>query len=237
VANANGDFVLQLAALRSVGDAEREVARLKDRFQDLLGDAPLKIYEAEVNGVPYYRVRTDPVPDKAEVFQICAQLKANHQDCMVLQQIAKAKPVVARTEVQPAVTPPVSLLPRRKTLALAEASSPKLAATVENPDIAVHDLVLARDVIDREPAELTATFSPRDGRAFAHAKIYNPGAPTEVSFVWLYDDALYATVDMKVGTSVRWRTWSSAEVWLGKWRVQIVSADGQVLAENDFTVQ
>jgi type II secretory pathway predicted ATPase ExeA len=237
VADGKGDFVLQLAALRSIGDAEREVVRLRDRFQKILGDAPLKIYQAEVNGVPYYRLRTEPVPNKAKVFQICAQLKQEQQDCMVLQQIAEAQPIAAGAQVQPTGSPSASLLPSEATLALAEASAPKLASATPNPDIAVRDLVMARDVVEREPAEPTTAFSPRDGRAFAHAKIYNPSTPTEVSFVWLYDDALYARVPMEVGTSVRWRTWSSAEVWLGKWRVQIVSADGQVLAETAFTVQ
>jgi type II secretory pathway predicted ATPase ExeA len=237
VAAAKGDFVVQLAALRSAEDASRELSRLQGRYSQLLGDARLKIYEAEVNGVPYFRVRTEPVPDKAEVFQICARLKSNQQDCMVLQQIAKAKPIAAQADAAPAGTAPISLRPPETTLALAAASRPKLAAEPQTDGIAVRDLVTARDVIAREPAELTTTFSPRDGRAFAHARIYNPGGPTAVSFVWLYDDALYATVDMPVGTSVRWRTWSSAEVWLGEWRVQIVSNDGQVLAENAFTVQ
>ncbi len=241
VTAAKGDFVVQLAALRSAEDASRELSRLQSRFGKLLGDTRLKIHEAEVNGVPYFRVRTEPVPDKAETFQMCARLKSNQQDCMVLQQIAKAErsaqPSAQPAETAPAGTAPISLRPPEAAVALAQAGGPKLATEPRTGDIAVRDLVMARGIIDREPADLTTNFSTGDGRAFAHAKIYNPGEPTAVSFVWLYDDSLYATVDMQVGSSVRWRTWSSAEVWLGEWRVQIVSADGQVLAENAFTVQ
>ncbi len=241
---AKGDFVIQLAALRSEEDAEREVTRLKGRFPGLLGDARLKVYKADVNGVPYFRVRTESVPDKAEVFQMCARLKNSQQDCMVLQQIAAAKPVTA--EAKPVAAPtnggpsrmaPISLLPREVTVALVEASTPDSVAKPRETDIAARDFVMARDVVDREPVGMAKTFSPQDGRAFAYAKIDNPGAPTHVSFVWLYDDALYATVDMEIGTSVRWRTWSSAELSLGAWRVQIVSPDGDVLAETAFTVE
>jgi type II secretory pathway predicted ATPase ExeA len=236
-AAAKGAFVIQLAAMRSAVDAKREASRLKDRFPELLGDARLKVSQADVNGVPYFRVRTEPVPDKAEAFQMCARLKGNQQDCMVLQQIKEAKPIAARTDGEPAGTAPISLLPREVTIALAEASTPKSVAKLQEADVAVLDFVMAREVVNREPAGPTTTFSPQDGRAFAYAKINNPGAPTQVSFVWLYDDALYATVEMEVGPSVRWRTWSSAQLSLGAWRVQIVSPDGEVLAENAFTVE
>jgi hypothetical protein len=131
----------------------------------------------------------------------------------------------------------MSLLPSEVTIAMMEASSSTSAAGSRAADIAVRDLVMARDVTDREPVGVSRTFSPKDERAFAYAKVDNPAAPTRVSFVWLYDDALYATVDMEVGTSVRWRTWSSSQLWLGAWRVQIVSTDGDVLAETAFTVE
>lgn len=250
-AAAKGDFVIQLAALRSEEEADREVTRLRDRFPELLGDARLKVYKADVNGVPYFRVRTESVPDKAEVFQMCARLKSSQQDCMVLQQIAAARPTAAQakpvaTKANPIAaqangtttgTAPISLLPRDVTIAMVEASTPDSVAKPQETDIAARDFVMARDVVDREPIGMTTTFSPQDGRAFAYAKIDNPGAPTHVSFVWLYDDALYATVDMEIGTSVRWRTWSSAELSLGAWRVQIVSPDGDVLSETAFTVE
>jgi type II secretory pathway predicted ATPase ExeA len=236
-ATAKGDFVIQLAALRSAAGAEREAERLKDRFPELLGNAQLKVYEAEVNGVPYFRVRTASVRDKAEVFQTCARLKNAQQDCMVLQQFAAVQPVATPAGEAGAVANPMSLLPSEVTIAMMEASSSTSAAGSRAADIAVRDLVMARDVTDREPVGVSRTFSPKDERAFAYAKVDNPAAPTRVSFVWLYDDALYATVDMEVGTSVRWRTWSSSQLWLGAWRVQIVSTDGDVLAETAFTVE
>ncbi len=229
---AKGDFVIQLAALRSATEAVREAERLENRFRDLLGDAPLKIYKADVNGVPYYRVRTEPVSVKAEAFQMCSQLKSNQQDCMVLQHVAEMKPIAGQEPEQPPGTAPISLLPREMTTALAELSTPK-----SGTGLTVRDLFMTRDVVDREPTGMTKTFSPQDGRAIAYARINNSGPPTQVTFIWLYDDALYVTVDMEIGTSYRWRTWSSAEVWLGEWRVQIVSPDGEILAENAFTVE
>lgn len=114
------------------------------------------------------------------------------------------------------------------------ATAPLLLAAA---DLDLHDLVVAREVVDREPVDVTTRFSPEDGRAFVHASIRNSGPPTQVSFLWLRGNALYTAVEMNVGTSMRWRTWSSAEVWLGEWRVQVVTADGKLLGEQAFSVE
>jgi general secretion pathway protein A len=234
---AKDDFVIQLAALRSAAAAEREVARLMDRFPELLRDARLKVYEAEVNGVPYFRVRTRSVADKAEVFRLCARLRNNRQDCMVLQRIAAARPEAAATERAGSAAAPRPQQAPEVTTAVVEARPPTSVRGPKPADIAVRDLVVARRVVDREPVGVATTFSPEDERAFAYARLVNPGAPTRIAFVWLYDDALYARVDMDIGTSVRWRTWSSALLSLGRWRVRIVSPDGELLAETAFTVE
>ncbi len=112
-----------------------------------------------------------------------------------------------------------------------------LALALAAADLDLHDLVMAREVVDREPVDVTTSFSSEDGRAFVHASIKNSGPPTQVSFLWLRGNALYTAVEMNVGTSMRWRTWSSAEVWLGEWRVQVVTANGKLLGEQSFSVE
>jgi hypothetical protein len=138
----------------------------------------------------------------------------------------------------------VSSRPDDGKIALVETGAAKPVAkpvakwlAVSAAELDLRDLVMAREVLDREPVDLTTSFSPEDGRAFVHASIGNPGPPTQVSFLWFHGDALYTTVETDVGTSMRWRTWSSAEVWLGEWRVQVVAADGKVLGEKSFSVE
>lgn len=101
---------------------------------------------------------------------------------------------------------------------------------------AVNDFLLSRTIVDREPAEITESFSASDDQAFAFARVSNPGAPTSVSFVWHRDNHHHATIHMNVGTSSAWRTWSSVKLQPGLWSVQLVSENGQVLGQKSFRI-
>lgn len=121
----------------------------------------------------------------------------------------------------------------RQSVALLLASSK--AREPSGPTVV--DLVLTRGIEDREPLDAVRSFSPGDTRAFAFARIANPGAPRQVSFVWIYRESVHATIDLEVGTSPNWRTWSSVELLPGTWRVQMVSRGDVVLAERAFVVE
>ncbi len=57
-----------------------------------------------------------------------------------------------------------------------------------------------------------------------------------MTFKWHFGAEEYAEVQMRVGTSPGWRTWSSANLRPGGWRVELVDANGVVLMERRFTV-
>ncbi len=80
---ASGDYVLQLSSLRSADGAESAWTRIQRNHPDLLGDMSLFVQSAEVNGTTYYRVQTGPFPSRATALDMCAQLKAEGQDCLV----------------------------------------------------------------------------------------------------------------------------------------------------------
>ncbi len=103
-------------------------------------------------------------------------------------------------------------------------------------DLVVQDLILSRGIYQREPADTAESFELSDERAYAFARISNEGALTNVSFVWHYGSNIHAIVDLNVGTSQGWRTWSSAKLKSGDWRVELVTEGGEVLAERAFTV-
>jgi hypothetical protein len=128
----------------------------------------------------------------------------------------------------------------------AETETPKPAATATSgpaevatigSDLAVTELTLTRDVVKREPVDATDVFSVSDQRAYAFARVKNPGEQTKVTFVWYLGDAIHTSADMKVGTSAAWRTWSRVVLEPGSWRVEVKDQSGQVLANREFKVE
>lgn len=81
-----GDVVLQLSSVKSEADAAREWQRLKAAHPGLLGDRPLTLETALVQGTTYYRVQTGPYPSRSAAAEVCSQLKARNQDCLVKQR-------------------------------------------------------------------------------------------------------------------------------------------------------
>ena len=82
----DGDFVIQLASVTSDDAAQKEWTRLRKSFPDLLGDMNLAVQKATVKGTEYHRVQTGPFPSRATALDMCAQLKAQNQPCIVQQR-------------------------------------------------------------------------------------------------------------------------------------------------------
>ena len=81
-----GDVVLQLSSVKSEAAAAQEWQRLKAAHPGLLGDLPLTLETALVKGTTYYRVQTGPFPSRSAAADVCSQLKARNQDCLVKQR-------------------------------------------------------------------------------------------------------------------------------------------------------
>lgn len=110
------------------------------------------------------------------------------------------------------------------------------ASAAEAGSVVIRDFVLTHGIYEREPVGNTDAFANGDERGYAFARINNDGTPTQVSFVWEYDDQVHATIDMNVGASPGWRTWSSVALRPGNWRVKLVDQNGVIMAERNFTV-
>ncbi len=77
-------YVLQLASLRSDADARSEWTRIQRQNRNLLAQMKPIVEKAEIEGVgTRYRLQTGPFPTKATAQDLCAQLKAAKQDCLV----------------------------------------------------------------------------------------------------------------------------------------------------------
>lgn len=122
-------------------------------------------------------------------------------------------------------------------LALGLAAIPALVRPAHaDGSVIIRDFVLTRGIEAREPVDAAESFAVTDQQAYAFARIANDGQPTTVVVRWRYEDEVHAEVDLTIGTSTAWRTWSSANLKPGHWNVELIAPDGLVLAERSFTV-
>jgi len=81
---ATGKYVIQIAAFREQTQATKQFGVLQKKYADLLGALAPDVQRADLGdkGV-YYRLRLGPFADKASAGDVCQQLKARGQDCLV----------------------------------------------------------------------------------------------------------------------------------------------------------
>lgn len=86
-AQADGVYVVQIAAVKSESRAKDEWNRLQSRHVELLGDMNLMLQRVELGdrGV-FFRMQTGPFPNKTTAQDMCQQLQAEDMDCIVAQR-------------------------------------------------------------------------------------------------------------------------------------------------------
>ena len=123
------------------------------------------------------------------------------------------------------------------TFSLVVAASAVIAAPSKADEgLVIRDFVLTRGIAEREPTDTVDSFDVSDSQGYIFVRIANDGLPTGVTAVWRYGDTVHAAIDLDVGTSPGWRTWSSANLKAGLWTVELVDAEGIVLAQRSFSV-
>jgi hypothetical protein len=113
------------------------------------------------------------------------------------------------------------------------------SASAEETGFTVARLVTAEDIADREPVNVTDTFPATTERVYCFLEARLIKEDTEVSLVWYYEDQEAALVTLLLGTSNRWRTWSSKQIAgrTGKWKVVLKDSLGNELKTIEFTVE
>lgn len=120
---------------------------------------------------------------------------------------------------------------------------PLLAWAGERPQADEDSMWVVRDIVtteilDREPVNDGAAFSPSMGSVYYFTEVKGAHAPTQITHIWYYEGEQMAQVPLSVD-GPRWRTWSSKQIlqdWTGSWRVEAVDADGNVLSSQTFEV-
>jgi len=94
----------------------------------------------------------------------------------------------------------------------------------------------AGGVTEREAVDESSTFSAGD-QVTIWAAIRNTESAGDIKMVWFANDKEVTTVDIEIGQSWRWRTWSKSKVWAGDWKVEIQDGSGTVLETVEFSVK
>ncbi len=108
----------------------------------------------------------------------------------------------------------------------------------ETPGLKVESIRFCTAVEGRQPTGVDTVFTDSVECVYCLTKITGAADSVSISHVWYYGDEIKAKVDLPVRSGA-WRTWSSKRilpVWTGKWRVLILSDDGNVLGSKSFTI-
>ncbi len=83
---AGGDWLIQLGALRSAADADREWGRIQRSNVDLLGSLKSDVVRVELGEKgTFWRLRAGPLSEQA-ARQLCVDLKTRNQGCIIARK-------------------------------------------------------------------------------------------------------------------------------------------------------
>ncbi len=82
-----GPYMVQLASLRSIDDADKAWRMAVKKNGDLLSAHSARVVRADLGGDQgvFYRLRIGPFAERQEARSLCAKLKARNVDCIVVK--------------------------------------------------------------------------------------------------------------------------------------------------------
>ncbi|MCI0692204.1 DUF2914 domain-containing protein [candidate division KSB1 bacterium] len=114
--------------------------------------------------------------------------------------------------------------------------APFMVAAQEADEITVDRIAICTAVADREPQGEGTEFDTTVERLYCFTALN--GAAGQVVHAWYQGDSLRAKVTLDKGQAGRWRTYSNKQMapeWQGKWRVDVLDENGNVLKSAEFT--
>ncbi|HHL73792.1 MAG TPA: DUF2914 domain-containing protein [Bacteroidetes bacterium] len=118
-------------------------------------------------------------------------------------------------------------------------ASALLAQDAGAGSLTVERMVIAENVVDREPEGDGTSFPAGTEKLYCFTHIKGAQEETTITHRWMMGDSVMAEVQLPV-KSTSWRTWSSKNFvpgWAGEWKVQVLDGAGNVLKETSFVLQ
>jgi len=115
------------------------------------------------------------------------------------------------------------------------AQAPEQQAEAPKPS-QVEKIALGTGVESRDLVGEATEFDVSVGRIYCWTKITSQNVPTTIKHIWYAGEEKAAEVPLNINSPSA-RTWSSKAISAGKWKVEVVSETGEVLASTDFTVK
>ena len=111
--------------------------------------------------------------------------------------------------------------------------------SMDDPGFTVSRMVMCEKISDREPYNITDTFSDNSETVFCFLEAKNIEIDTTISFVWYFEGQEKARVTLPLQRGRRWRTFSSKKLGnlKGSWTVELQEESGIVLSSVPFQVQ
>jgi hypothetical protein len=106
-------------------------------------------------------------------------------------------------------------------------------------DIEVEEMVFCSSIEQHQPVGIDTVFVETVGTVYCFSKITGAADTVLISHVWYYNNEEKARVDLSI-KSRTWRTWSSKRImedWQGKWRVDIIDMNGNILKSKQFFIK
>ena len=103
----------------------------------------------------------------------------------------------------------------------------------------VKEIIICRGVYKRNPIKPGFEFSNNVDSLFCYTKISNSGLKKEIKHLWYFNDKIVTTVVYNIKTAYNYRSWSRKTILpsqTGKWRVEIVDENDELLASRHFSI-
>lgn len=103
----------------------------------------------------------------------------------------------------------------------------------------VKEIIICRGVYKRNPIKPGFEFTNNVDSLFCYTKISNSGPKKEIKHLWYFNDKKVTTVAYNIKTAYNYRSWSRKTILpsqTGKWRVEIVDENDELLASRHFSI-
>ncbi len=106
--------------------------------------------------------------------------------------------------------------------------------------VSLKKITICEKVENRDPVNPGTEFPSSIGELACHTVISSKMDSQPIQHLWYKDGILMATVDLSVGNSMNWRTWSTKKLitgFEGDWEVVVITSDGTELGKVSFKVK